>query len=102
MLEKSRAVKCPDIATQLAGTKKVQQELSRPGVLERFLPNRPEAVAQLRATFAGLYSLEMVSTNALWEIYNLVIDVYKCITQYNSQRRPFKCNVTRFLIKHIV
>ncbi|KAM6458212.1 glutathione synthetase isoform 3-T3 [Liasis olivaceus] len=59
LLEKSRAIKCPDIATQLAGTKKVQQELSRPGVLERFLPNKPEAVAQLRATFTGLYSLEM-------------------------------------------
>ncbi|XP_070796039.1 glutathione synthetase isoform X2 [Pituophis catenifer annectens] len=59
LLEKSRAVKCPDIATQLVGTKKVQQELSRPGVLERFLPNEPEAVAQLRATFTGLYSLEM-------------------------------------------
>nr|XP_020638061.1 glutathione synthetase isoform X1 [Pogona vitticeps]XP_020638063.1 glutathione synthetase isoform X1 [Pogona vitticeps]XP_020638064.1 glutathione synthetase isoform X1 [Pogona vitticeps] len=59
LLEKSRAVKCPDIATQLAGTKKVQQELSRPGVLERFLPNTPEVVTRLRATFAGLYSLEM-------------------------------------------
>ncbi|KAG8131876.1 hypothetical protein E2320_009772 [Naja naja] len=59
LLEKSKAVKCPDIATQLVGTKKVQQELSRPGVLERFLPNEPEAVARLRATFTGLYSLEM-------------------------------------------
>ncbi|XP_010973463.2 glutathione synthetase isoform X3 [Camelus dromedarius] len=29
LLERSCAVKCPDIATQLAGTKKVQQELSR-------------------------------------------------------------------------
>ncbi|XP_066482059.1 glutathione synthetase isoform X4 [Tiliqua scincoides] len=59
LLERSRAVKCPDIATQLAGTKKVQQELSRPGTLERLLPNKPEAVARLRATFTGLYSLEM-------------------------------------------
>ncbi|KAL8179312.1 UNVERIFIED_CONTAM: hypothetical protein K2H54_062864 [Gekko kuhli] len=59
LLERSRAVKCPDIATQLAGTKKVQQELSRPGTLERLLPNKPEAVARIRATFTGLYSLEM-------------------------------------------
>ncbi|XP_074013793.1 glutathione synthetase [Numenius arquata] len=59
LLERSRAVKCPDIATQLAGTKKVQQELSRPGTLERLLPGRPEAVARIRATFAGLYSLDM-------------------------------------------
>ncbi|PKK23772.1 glutathione synthetase [Columba livia] len=59
LLERSRAVKCPDIATQLAGTKKVQQELSRPGTLEKLLPGRAEAVARIRATFAGLYSLDM-------------------------------------------
>ncbi|KAI1233299.1 Glutathione synthetase, partial [Lamprotornis superbus] len=58
LLERSRAVKCPDIATQLAGTKKVQQELSRPGMLEKLLPGHPEAVARIRATFAGLYSLD--------------------------------------------
>ncbi|NXX80727.1 GSHB synthetase, partial [Urocolius indicus] len=58
LLERSRAVKCPDIATQLAGTKKVQQELSRAGVLEQLLPAQPEAVTRLRQTFTGLYSLE--------------------------------------------
>ncbi|NWZ00087.1 GSHB synthetase, partial [Loxia curvirostra] len=58
LLERSRAVKCPDIATQLAGTKKVQQELSRPGTLEKLLPGHPEAIARIRATFAGLYSLD--------------------------------------------
>ncbi|XP_078542506.1 glutathione synthetase-like [Lissotriton helveticus] len=58
LMERSRAVKCPDVATQLTGTKKVQQELSRPGALERFLPGNPEAVARIRATFAGLYSLD--------------------------------------------
>lgn len=65
LLERSRAVKCPDIATQLAGTKKVQQELSRPGTLERLLPNKLEAVARIRATFTGLYSLEMVRNDVL-------------------------------------
>ncbi|NWZ24317.1 GSHB synthetase, partial [Asarcornis scutulata] len=59
LLERSRAVKCPDIATQLAGTKKVQQELSRPGTLEKLLPGRTEAIARIRATFAGLYSLDV-------------------------------------------
>ncbi|XP_061114093.1 glutathione synthetase-like isoform X2 [Conger conger] len=58
MMERSLAVKCPDIATHLAGTKKVQQELARPGVLEKFFPDDPEAVAQMRATFAGLYTLD--------------------------------------------
>ncbi|KAM9786203.1 glutathione synthetase-like [Neosynchiropus ocellatus] len=58
MMERSRAVKCPDISTQLVGTKKVQQVLAEPGVLERFLPDQPEAVEQIRATFAGLYTLD--------------------------------------------
>uniref|UniRef100_A0A673JVC4 Glutathione synthetase n=1 Tax=Sinocyclocheilus rhinocerous TaxID=307959 RepID=A0A673JVC4_9TELE len=59
MMERSLAVKCPDISTHLAGTKKVQQELARRGVLERFFPDEPETVAQIRATFAGLYTLDM-------------------------------------------
>lgn len=59
MLERSRAIKCPDIGTHLAGTKKVQQVLARPGVLERFFPNEPQVVEQMRATFAGLYTLDM-------------------------------------------
>lgn len=65
LLERSCAIKCPDIATQLAGTKKVQQELSRMGVLEMLLPGQPETVARLRATFAGLYSLDMVCGHPL-------------------------------------
>ncbi|XP_074868179.1 glutathione synthetase [Carettochelys insculpta] len=59
LIERSKAVKCPDIATQLAGTKKVQQELSQPGALEHLLSNHAEAVARIRATFAGLYSLDL-------------------------------------------
>ncbi|RKP24273.1 glutathione synthase [Syncephalis pseudoplumigaleata] len=35
MLEQSRAVKCPSVAYQLAGAKKVQQVLAAPGMLER-------------------------------------------------------------------
>jgi glutathione synthetase len=36
-LERSRAIKCPSIALQLAGGKKVQEVLTQPGVLESFL-----------------------------------------------------------------
>src|SRR5271155_1482586 len=36
-LELSRAIKCPTIITQLAGCKKIQQVLSTPGVLERYI-----------------------------------------------------------------
>ncbi|XP_061540055.1 glutathione synthetase-like isoform X1 [Phycodurus eques] len=59
MMECSLAVKCPDISTHLAGTKKVQQVLAEPGVLERFFPDQPQVVDQVRATFAGLYTLDM-------------------------------------------
>ncbi|XP_054465830.1 glutathione synthetase [Anoplopoma fimbria] len=59
LMERSLAVKCPDISTHLAGTKKVQQVLARPGVLERFFPDQPRVVEQIRATFAGLYTLDM-------------------------------------------
>uniref|UniRef100_A0A7N6A8C0 Glutathione synthetase n=1 Tax=Anabas testudineus TaxID=64144 RepID=A0A7N6A8C0_ANATE len=45
--------------THLAGTKKVQQVLARPGVLEKFFPDQPQVVEQIRATFAGLYTLDL-------------------------------------------
>ncbi|XP_076015359.1 glutathione synthetase-like isoform X1 [Genypterus blacodes] len=61
MMERSLAVKCPDIGTHLAGTKKVQQVLARPGVLEKFFPNQPQVVEQIRETFTGLYTLDMGS-----------------------------------------
>ena len=59
MIEQTRAVKAPSLGYHLAGTKKVQQELARPGVLERFFP-KPEEKAKIehmRSAFAGLYSL---------------------------------------------
>uniref|UniRef100_A0A7N8X551 Glutathione synthetase n=1 Tax=Mastacembelus armatus TaxID=205130 RepID=A0A7N8X551_9TELE len=59
LMERSLAVKCPDISTHLAGTKKIQQVLAKPGVLEKFFPEQPEVMEQIRATFAGLYTLDM-------------------------------------------
>lgn len=61
-LERSRATKCPSLGYHLAGTKKVQQALARPGVVEQFLnvQNNDDMalVQQLRQSFAGLYSLD--------------------------------------------
>jgi glutathione synthetase len=59
LLENSRAAKCPSLGYHLAGTKKVQQELARPGVVERFFPSDAEKpkVDNMRSAFAGLYSL---------------------------------------------
>nr|XP_017236819.1 PREDICTED: glutathione synthetase, chloroplastic-like isoform X2 [Daucus carota subsp. sativus] len=57
LMEQSSAVKCPSISYHLVGTKKIQQELAKPDVLERFLDNKDD-VAKLRKCFAGLWSLE--------------------------------------------
>jgi glutathione synthase len=59
VMERSRATKSPSLGYHLAGTKKVQQELARPGTLERFFPQQEEQplVESLRSAFAGLYSL---------------------------------------------
>ncbi|XP_028410101.1 glutathione synthetase-like [Dendronephthya gigantea] len=56
-LERSRAIKCPTVAYQLVGTKKIQQVLAEPGNVERFLED-PESVARIRKTFAGLFTLD--------------------------------------------
>lgn len=56
-IERSTAIKCPNIAYHLVGTKKMQQVLAMPEQLETFIKNQ-EDVAALRACFAGLYSLD--------------------------------------------
>uniref|UniRef100_A0A453NFW8 glutathione synthase n=1 Tax=Aegilops tauschii subsp. strangulata TaxID=200361 RepID=A0A453NFW8_AEGTS len=57
LIEQSSAIKCPSISYHLVGTKKIQQELAKPSVLERFLDNE-EDIAKLRKCFAGLWSLD--------------------------------------------
>lgn len=58
-LERSRAIKCPSILTQLAGCKKIQQVLATPHSphLKRFLPDDATASRVLR-TFAPIYPLD--------------------------------------------
>ena len=55
LIEKSNALKSPSVAMHLAGSKKVQQKLAEPGVLEKFMP---DSAAQMRKVFADLYSLD--------------------------------------------
>lgn len=58
-IERSRAIKCPSILLQLAGTKKVQQVLATPQAthLSRFLPNK-QAAAAVESTFAPIYPMD--------------------------------------------
>lgn len=56
-LEHCDAALCPSVAYQLSGAKKVQQDLARPQVLDRFLDDK-EQVDLIRACFAGLWGLD--------------------------------------------
>jgi glutathione synthase len=56
-VEKSLAIKCPNIAYHLVGTKKMQQVLALPNQVERFLTN-PDESSAVRSCFAGLFSLD--------------------------------------------
>ncbi|KAF8783109.1 Glutathione synthetase like protein [Argiope bruennichi] len=57
LMERSKAIKCPSVGLHLAGTKKVQLYLSKPGVLERFV--KKEIAEQIRELFVGQYALDM-------------------------------------------
>jgi glutathione synthase len=58
IIENSNAIAVPDIATHLAGMKKVQQELVRPEILARFIDSKEERDL-LSQTFMEMHSLEM-------------------------------------------
>ncbi|KAH9922030.1 glutathione synthase [Amylocystis lapponica] len=66
-LQHSRAIHCPSFQLQLAGGKKVQEVLTRPGVLEGFLCDEArwgaaavprEDAALLRASWMGMWGLD--------------------------------------------
>lgn len=63
-IERSHAIKCPSILTQLAGAKKVQQvlatptQLSQTPILSRFVKSSPEAIAKLDATFTNIFAMD--------------------------------------------
>ncbi|KAK9799355.1 hypothetical protein WJX73_010807, partial [Symbiochloris irregularis] len=57
MLEQSTAALCPSVAYQLAGAKKVQQDLASTDVLQRFLGDQSD-VELLQDCFAGLWGLD--------------------------------------------
>lgn len=82
-LERSAAIKCPTVLTQIAGTKKVQQVLatpetpSNPSVLGRFLPGSDAAsVSQLASTFTNIYPLD--ETEAGLQARSIALDASRC------------------------
>ncbi|XP_030759459.1 glutathione synthetase-like isoform X1 [Sitophilus oryzae] len=57
LIERSLAIKCPSIQYHLAGTKKVQQALAKPGAIELFL-SESKKIEAVREVFTGLYGLD--------------------------------------------
>jgi glutathione synthetase len=63
-IERSHAIKCPSILTQLAGAKKVQQVLatpddsSSPSILSRFMDAPPEGISAVSKTFTNIFPLD--------------------------------------------
>ncbi|KAJ5198703.1 uncharacterized protein N7498_007820 [Penicillium cinerascens] len=74
-LEKSAAIKCPSILGHLTTFKKVQQALTLPGALERFLSTSDAAA--IRETFVHLYPLD--ETEAGLYARSLVRDQERCV-----------------------
>ena len=60
VLERSRAIKCPSLLSHLSTFKKVQQALTEPGALARFLPSSSSAL--IRDTFMPIYALDPSSS----------------------------------------
>lgn len=62
-LERSSAIKCPTVLTQLAGTKKVQQVLATPrsqapSPLGKFIKEGTESANELWKTFTNIYPMD--------------------------------------------
>ena len=63
-IERSNAIKCPTILTQLAGSKKVQQVLatptpkSKPSILSRFVKTPAVELENLERTFTNIFPLD--------------------------------------------
>lgn len=58
LLESSRAIKCPDIASHLAGLKKIQQVLTCYDYLLETMQDDKNLTEELLSSFAGIYSLD--------------------------------------------
>ena len=58
-LEKSQAVKCPSVLTQLAGAKKIQQILTKEDKIKKFLPDISDSdLKNILSTFVAIYPLD--------------------------------------------
>ena len=64
-MERSSAIISPNIRSQLSGTKKVQQLLAKPNMLERFLSDRPKKIAELRVNSFFKFTLDNLKSKVI-------------------------------------
>lgn len=57
LVERSLAIKSPNIQQHLAGAKRIQQALCEPGVMQRFIKDQ-DIIDKLKVTFVPQYSFE--------------------------------------------
>ncbi|KAL3120110.1 hypothetical protein niasHT_002709 [Heterodera trifolii] len=64
-IERSTAIKAPSLVAAFAHSKKMQQVLSEPGMVERFFPNPEEAplIKAIRDTYAKMWRIEENENN---------------------------------------
>ncbi|KAK6601291.1 Glutathione synthetase large chain [Botrytis cinerea] len=81
-IERSNAIKCPSILTQLAGAKKVQQVLatprapSTPSMLDRFVKTNNADLVKLEDTFTNIFPLD--ESPAGLEARKIAVDPERC------------------------
>ncbi|CAD6447609.1 6680fcbc-77e5-4a91-bd45-e079c4a91c22 [Sclerotinia trifoliorum] len=81
-IERSNAIKCPSILTQLAGAKKVQQVLatprapSTPSILNRFVKTNDADLEKLEDTFTNIFPLD--ESSAGLEARKIALDPELC------------------------
>jgi glutathione synthase len=56
-IEQSRAIKCPTVRSQLAGSKIVQEYLTRENIVEKYIKD-PTLSANIRSTFASMFTFD--------------------------------------------
>lgn len=57
-LESTLAIKCPSLTVQLSGAKKIQQLLTEPTVIGKFVPDSDPSKSELLSTFCRIYPLD--------------------------------------------
>lgn len=80
-IERSNAIKCPTVLTQLAGAKKVQQVLaapvsSAPSILNRFMSTSPSDLEDIQKTFTNIFPLD--TSPAGLEARKVALDPERC------------------------